>query len=253
MADAVPKHEAWKFRQPIGELLAGALAADVDVGNPQLGFHGFRLRSQPLNGTLLAAVANNAAAWPVKLAEAYVRGDDLVASYSPSADWPYAPQIYWSSESGDRDSGVLAAVSLLVSIQTSLLDTHPVVSVHSELLAGEVFSVGCPTGDARALDLAGGKRVTRAESSSHGLLWRLPGDEFSYAEFASSTDFRELGVEKTHDGNIRSGWQLFAEFLEKGVIRRARIHAAILPRADDLELATGLCRSLDSRPLPLTT
>ena len=231
MADALQEHETWKFRQPIGELLAGALAANVDAGNPQLGLHKIRLRSHLLEGTLLAAVANDAAAWPAKLAEAYVRGDDLVASYSPSADWPYAPQIYWSAGPGIASSGVLAAVSLLVSIQTSLLDTHPVVSVHSELSAGEVFSIGRSSADARALDLAGGKRVIRADSGSHGLLWRLAGDEFSYTEFASSTDFRELGVERTHDGTIRSGWQLFAEFLEKGVIRRATIHAAFLPRS----------------------
>jgi hypothetical protein len=253
MADAVQNRETWMFRQSIGEARVGALEANVDAANPQLGLHKFRLRSQPLNGNLLAAVANNATAWPVKLADAYVRGDDLVASYSPSADWPYAPQIYWSAKAGDRDSGALAAMSLLVSIQTILLDTHPVMSVHTELSAGEVFSVGRSSADARAIDLNDGGQVVHSEGGVGGLLWRLPGDEFSYAEFASSTDFRELGVERTRAGNIRSGWRLFAEFLEKGVIRRAQIHAAFLLRDRDVEIATSLCHSIDARSLPLTT
>ena len=44
-----------------------------------------------------------------------------------------------------------------------------------------------------------------------------------------------------------------ADFLEKGVIRRARVHAAVLPRENDVELALECCRAIENRPLPLTT
>jgi hypothetical protein len=48
-------------------------------------------------------------------------------------------------------------------------------------------------------------------------------------------------------------WRLFSEFLEKGVIRRARVHAAILPRQNDLEIAAACCAAIDRLELPLTT
>ena len=48
-------------------------------------------------------------------------------------------------------------------------------------------------------------------------------------------------------------WRLFAEFLEKGVIRRARVHGAIVPRKNDIEIAAACCRAIDGLELPLTT
>jgi hypothetical protein len=48
-------------------------------------------------------------------------------------------------------------------------------------------------------------------------------------------------------------WRLFAEFLEKGVIRRARIHGAIVPRDNDVEIAAACCKAIDGLELPLTT
>ena len=44
-------------------------------------------------------------------------------------------------------------------------------------------------------------------------------------------------------------WHLFADFLEKGVIRRARVHAALLPRENDFELAVECCRAMEQMPV----
>ena len=41
---------------------------------------------------------------------------------------------------------------------------------------------------------------------------------------------------------------MFADFLEKGVIRRARVHAAVLPRENDVELAIECCRAIEQLP-----
>ncbi len=47
-------------------------------------------------------------------------------------------------------------------------------------------------------------------------------------------------------------WELFADFLEKGVIRRARVYGVLLPREDDIELALECCAAVQQIPLPLT-
>ena len=49
-----------------------------------------------------------------------------------------------------------------------------------------------------------------------------------------------------------SKWELFSEFLEKGVIRRARLQAMFVPE-DDVQLVAECCQSIAERPLPLTT
>ena len=67
-----------------------------------------------------------------------------------------------------------------------------------------------------------------------------------------TTDFRQLAID--HDkSTIGSRWQLFGEFLEKGVIRRARLQSLFLPRENDVQLAAEACQSIERRPLPLTT
>jgi len=83
-------------------------------------------------------------------------------------------------------------------------------------------------------------------------LWRLSGGELSYAEIMPRSDFRQLSVERM-DHSSTSRWELFSEFLEKGVIRRARLQALFLPREDDVQLAAECCQAIERRPLPLTT
>src|SRR4051794_6716645 len=70
-------------------------------------------------------IDRTAAAWPLRAADVYIRGDDLVASYEPAADWPFSPQLYWQSGPLRQLDGVCASLSLLVSVQTQLLDTFP--------------------------------------------------------------------------------------------------------------------------------
>src|SRR5437016_721897 len=135
MPDVPQSGDFWEFEGAIGRLCGGKISASVDASRPQLGLQNVRVRSQSLEGAFLAVRPSDVSAWHAALAERYVRGGDLVASYAPSVDWPYAPQIYWRAEPTGNSQGVLAAVSLLVSIQTNLLDTHPVVHSVSQLPA----------------------------------------------------------------------------------------------------------------------
>ena len=104
--------------------------------------------------------ATSTAAWPAKLADAYVRGDDLVATFQATDDWPFAPQVYWRADTLESIDQVLGSVSLVVSVSTHLLDTHPRICAVTQLAADEVFHV-VPTDDdgARTTSLSGRKRI----------------------------------------------------------------------------------------------
>jgi hypothetical protein len=242
----------WDFTSPTAELRSGPLTARVNISQPQLGVHNLRWNGAAIGGRLLAtawsdprqparqdsaAKHDSPAAWPITATDAYVRGGDLVATYGRLPNSHYAPQLYWSIEqppiAKDSARSPLPAhclLALTVSIQTDLLDSHPEIQVSTQLPAEEMIRVaeGC-------------------------VVWRLTGSPISYAEFALARDFHHLSLNCNSEGMHIASWDLFAEFLEKGVIRRAQIKSAILPREDDTHLAKDYCEALERRPLPLTT
>ena len=255
MPESTRDDRSWGFTYPIGRLCDRRWEAQIDVSRPQLGLHHVRCGSVSLDGPLLTIEPTGVAAWPTQVTDAYVRGRDLVATYAPSNRWPYAPQLYWSvAEPVESDDGVLASLSLLVSIQTNLLDSHPRIAVESRLAAEEVLRLVVDNHDDVLVEsLIGGEQTIFPRANVCCLLRRLPGGQFSYAEFLPASDFRQLSVEFAPGGECRTRWELFAEFLEKGVIRRARVQLALLNRDNDVQLATACCRRLENRPLPLTT
>jgi hypothetical protein len=85
------------------------------------------------------------------------------------------------------------------------------------------------------------------------VLWRLPAAPASYVEVVSTSDVRTVEFAPDSRAGWMARWHLFAEFLEKGVIRRSRVHGALVPRASDTELALECCRAAEQCPLPLTT
>lgn len=257
----------WKFASPIGLFHCGPLAARVDVAKPELGLLDLRIDGAAVAGSLFSVQwldessdqKHGSGGWPMKLADAYVRGGDLVATYERMPNWPFAPQIYWSGEHGagsteprsSRAGEAPCLLTLLVSIQTDSLDTHPCIRVTSRLAADELIHVEQEGASKHPSSPPVPAPWSLPPASC--LLWRLPGGKLSYAQFVAASDFRQLSVEHDAHGLACVHWDLFAEFLEKGVIRRARIQSILLPRKDDVKLAAAYCEALASRPLPLTT
>lgn len=252
--------DGWTWRQPVGQLRCGPLAGRVDVARPQLGLHQLQLGGAALGGQLLGVAWDDMFGQPsAEVADSYVRATDLVAAYQPRADWPYAPQVYWRAESPAPAGAALAALVLWVSVQTDRLDTHPTAGVESRLPADELLCLTMTDGaDAAVQSLAEpGQWQTAAAVDSSCLLWRLPGGQFSCAQFARTGDARELRTRTQPDsiakgGEIGCRWELFADFLEKGVIRRACLQTVLVPRADDVDRAAACWRQFQARPLPLT-
>jgi hypothetical protein len=254
MRNVVNERVVWSLRGNVAELNCGKISGSLDVSRPNAGLHKvtFDGAHQPID--FLRSHRSDMGAeksWPLPVAESYVRGNDLVATYLAVDDWPFSPQLYWRANSLCAVDGVLASASLLVSVQTHLLDTVPQIAVTSLV----------PNEELLLLKMSGTQPKTARIDSSQTIpstnedccvVSRIRGVPLSYIEIMPAGDF--------HAASIRSGgpcmtleWRLFAEFLEKGVIRRARTHGAIVPRDNDVEIAAACCKAIDGLELPLTT
>jgi hypothetical protein len=153
----------------------------------------------------------------------------------------------------DSVRGVVGSVSLLVSVQTHLLDTFPRIVVGSASEAEDAIQL---PEDKRKLGKPAtihGEFTTQSSTGVCCILRRLNGSPFSYVEFMPANDFRTARAWRQDDGRYRVEWQIFAEFLEKGVIRRARVYGAFLRREDDVQSALACCEAIERESLPLTT
>ena len=167
--------EIWSLNKNAGRLHSAALQAEIDLAHPQLGLRTMELAGQQHSGPRLRVGPRDSHdSWPAKLADAYVRGRDLVASYAPTDTWPYSPTIYWTADALESHSEILASLSLVVSIQTNLLDTHPRLDVRSELAADEVVMVTLVDDDLLVDSHGAGVQAIDPRASACGLICACP-------------------------------------------------------------------------------
>ena len=132
MGNAVNERAVWSLHGNVAELSCGKLSGRIDASRPNAGLHDVAFDGAQQATNLLRVYRSDSRdekSWPLPLAESYVRGNDLVASYQATDDWPFSPQLYWRANSLRAVDGVLASASLLVSVQTHLLDTVPQIAV----------------------------------------------------------------------------------------------------------------------------
>jgi hypothetical protein len=266
MDDSSGAPAAWTLRHNVAQLVAGRLAGNVDVTRPDQGFRCTALDHDSAPCSLFCTSRADVTAsidftnpehslksWPLAIADAYVRGNDLVTSYRPCDEWPYAPQLYWQAGALDLVEGTLASLSQLVSVQTHLLNTHPKIQVASQVLSSEAFFITVREDGAANIDPVKQKASIMPSGTTCCVLWRLPAAAETYVEVVSGNDVQAIEIAANPQSGWSVRWHLFAEFLEKGVIRRARVHGTLLPRANDTEIALECCRAAEQCPLPLTT
>jgi hypothetical protein len=148
--------------------------------------------------------------------------------------------------------GVIASVSLLVSVQTHLLDTCPRIGVSSQIPADEIILIAIGDNGEHRVEPISGPQQFPSGNESLCIVRRPKNASQSYVEIMESSDFRDLTIARSTD-DCTVEWELFADFLEKGVIRRARVHTAFLPCQNDIELAAICCDAAHHLQLPLTT
>ena len=255
----------WTLNHTLARLNSSCITACVDAAHPERGIQELSFDRCGIDGSILrlcrSKLGDNTRYdagrptydWPLVLSDVYVRDNDLVASYQPNDDWPYAPQVYWRADPFADIDWVPASLEVLVAIQTHLLDTRPAISIATSVLSEDRIWIAV-SGEGQTEVTALGQTGPRLlGSTATCVIQRLPKLPLSYVEIVPTTDCCALAVVVKGRESLALEWRLFSDFLEKGVIRKARVFAAILPTANDIELAIECCAAIEQSPLPLTT
>ena len=245
------------MREDSAVLQSAGLSAEIALRRPSEGLVNLVAASDSLRTARLLGIA----AGPIiegpttNLVESYVRGDDLVVAYEGSSQWPIRVDALWRLTTPSVTEKVLAAVDLIVSIRTHVLDARPDLAVESVVPSSGVFRL--PTGKSAACEPLGAgaavPTVVGPESGAGCLLFRLPGLDLTYAEMVHPTDFQrdELSCRTQGGGTLHIAHRLFRTNLEKGVILRARVRGLFAKRQGDAETAAACYAAFASAEPPL--
>jgi hypothetical protein len=253
----------WQVENHCASLCMERLSGSIDLSRPGNGITRLSIDGQPLDSASLFQIAQGAAPLStsdVAQVDHYVRGADLVATYEETDSRRLRAQLYWRApRSSMRD--VLGAIELIASVQTSLLESDPLLTVQSVLPTAEV-SLLKSAADVSYQQVRG-PAATNFDFRSHGkvccFLVRPSGASWSYAEMVHPLDAQSSRVEFQSSSSGPSSnmvllqHRLFEERIEKGVILRARVWGLFLPRDGDLAAAAAHYRAFAAQEPPLST
>lgn len=234
----------WTIRETFGTLTTPLVSGEVNLLFPWHGFSPAAMKAAHV-GLLKVFTRATAGPTPETLVESYQRGTDLVATYAQTPERNVRPQVYWRYVEASKQ---VAGLELVISMQTSLLDSTPATSLESTLPGGEVIPLsidGSP--------LALGDTAWQTDSvAPRAVLFRTQHLGASYLEMVHPTDF--AGVQITSEADQATvRWHVFPERLEKGVIRRARVRGLFVPRDNDMQHAREQIAAFVLSPLALST
>ena len=177
------------------------------------------------------------------LADHWLRGADLVATYEPDDPRRLRSTVMWRSHG--RHEGI-ASWEVVVSAQTSLLETEVAVEVWSDIAADSLL---CLSGSNAPCwrPIAPGEALPE---SAAAILARRAGSSCLVA--VHPADARRIDIEHSA-GRCGVTCRLFAAPLEKGVLLRSRVVAAIGPERNDEAWADRVLQAFAASPPPLTT
>lgn len=244
----------WQLQQSTALLKRADLQAQVDLRKPSLGLRQIVFQSKQIEGCIPLQVSPHPPAPEgiETLIDSYVRGCDLVARYAQSPQRTIEPTLYWRLLDFAKP---IVGIELLVSMQTSLLDSDPTFTMLSEC-DGAAFWLTNPRAEVNVnpirIDSLTESHWKSPSRQSGFFLFRLHGCDVSYAEMILPADFHGARVEQTPEC-ARLAYELFPESLEKGVIRRGRIRSLFLTREQDAEAAWDVYEDFCADKPPLTT
>lgn len=256
----------WRLEGTGARLSVGAAGAGIDLTRPAAGlalqFPGTAKTTSPCK--ILGVRFDDAQPIDAARLDAYVRGDDLVATYDETLPRRVRAQIYWRLLKAAEFSPPFAehvpvAFDLIVSVNTSLLDSDPQSSVHSEISpAGGVLGVvsdGAGSSDISAQEMPRGSKLA---GNLRGFIVRPAQGEFSYVEIVHPAESCRCEAKwltnpvPDESRGVQLTQHLFQQRLEKGVILRAWIRAALVAQKHDEATAVAAYRHFAAAEPPLT-
>jgi hypothetical protein len=237
----------WKLDEHQARLQLGCLTARVQVAWPSDGLVDLAIAGLHLSRLRLLGVAIPffVPGDTASIIEQHVRGSDLVLSYRDSESCPVRVDVVWRGQTPDPDDPSLAAVELLVSVRTYLLQAGPQLSIRSTLPAVEALRLRDPDrAEFRQAVAPDQSWVPFVKPSPGCTLVRLADHPCSYVEMVHPSDFicDELMGGTDPDVALHLRHRLFPPVLEKGVLLRARLLGAVVDRRGDQQRAAHLYR-----------
>lgn len=259
--------QRWHVDQRLARVELDRFSAVVSPLNPAAGLSSARVDGFELPGFQTLEVELPILSQPIAMqgvtpndlaaVDFYVRGDDLIATYSDQPAPAMRTQVYWRAND-PQAAEVAAAIELVVSVQTSRLDSCPRLTTRSECLATEAYRLV----DAESatfgsiVPLPDFSELVDEDGLPQCFLFRLPGRQFSYVEMvhpAAAAKSTWEGWLNGLDFRMQLRHQLFFDSLEKGVILRARVLGLLVDRRHDKLLAAQRWLSFLASEVPLTT
>jgi len=224
----------WSLADGRATVRAVSTEARLDVAAPA---EGLLIHGPPGPDRLLGLDLRSAAGGP---ADHWVRGADLTAVYEPSDDRRLRATAMWRVH-----PAAVAAWELVVSAQTALLHAEAALAVISEIAGDDVrwtrdAAAGwTQLGDPRRLPADAAAVLVRRESSA-------------VVGAVHPQDARRIEV-AVAAGRSRVECGIFRAAIEKGVILRSRVLAAVGPATDADRWAAALCAAFAASPPFLDT
>ena len=232
----------WRFdeAQQGAYLKIGQLSAQVILARPHAGWQMIVVAGAaiPLVPAQLWLAGEHDA--PLQPTAAYVRGNDMVATYPATPQAPFTTQVYRQARLLEVQGTTLIVLSTLASLNTHLLDAHVELKLSTHCQSGDQLLIAARTQWTEAAP-------AHAGDPPSGALLRPHASDWSYLELVHPIDFPLFR-------RTEQGWEhVFSETLEKGVIRRLQAWGVLLPRDNDMALASELQHTFLAAAPPLTT
>ena len=230
-----PARAAWKLQGNRADLLAGTAPVDgarLDLARPGAGLATGR-------GDHLLGLDTRADRTPI---DSWVRGDDVTATWDSGDERALRATALWRVRpAGDQ----IAAWELIASATTAKLHADSTLAVVSDMAADAILSSMWHDGRP-------GPFVPGAAATGHGLVLVRRGDGTSGLVMLHPLEHQSVAVEHG-GGRARIACRLFASGVEKGVLLRSRVLAAVGPAEGDLAWAGRLAAEFAASPPELAT
>ena len=254
---------AWQLKGSQAQLEIAGLRGTLDTTDPIAGLTLVRGAGAGPAESTPADLQLFALEWPAMQAvrqrpaspECRLCCDGLVAIYRESPAWPIQLDVVWRAVPPPDDKRVVAVLDVVLSIHTSLLDSHPQLTVATTVPKCPAFRLtDWASVSWQSLDVAAGREQVLEPPTGCGcVMLRVPGEMWSYAEMVHPADFRRDRCVDCRPDRLQLRHSLFPQTLEKGVLVRARMRGTWVARDGDLETAAACYFAFAAGEPPLGT
>ena len=225
----------WQIHRSTARWESDRLRVSVDLTCPAVGFHhiAWEATDFPHARVLQVSVPSRGHHDTECVDDVYVRGSDAIVTYAETSDSPVHPQVYWRVLDAPGSSSAII-LEAIVSVQTRLLDSDPRIQLASTVSGDPWLLCAAEDSAGRFRTIVPQKRSPLSidvTAPGIALLARIPELAFSYGHIVHATDLIEAQLTWDQAGHMSTlSTVFFGQRLEKGVLRRVRARAILVPR-----------------------